>query len=87
VARRRARCPESLNTAPANLQVSKQADGEGQDEEPTKATMTQRPYLLPWVRVLFLIRSITSTDWDDTTGRLVQPLAPPGAGDAPADRA
>jgi hypothetical protein len=36
--------------------------------------MTQRPYLLPWVRVLFLIRSITSTDWDDTTGRLVQPL-------------
>jgi hypothetical protein len=32
------------------------------------------PYLLPWVRVLFLIRSITSTDWDDTTGRLVQPI-------------
>jgi hypothetical protein len=31
------------------------------------------PYLLLWVRVLFLIRSITSTDWDDTTGRLVQP--------------
>jgi hypothetical protein len=29
---------------------------------------------LPWVRVLFLIRSITSTDWDDTTGRLVQPI-------------
>jgi hypothetical protein len=49
--------------------------------------MTQRPYLLRWVRVLFLIRSITSTDWDDTTGRLVQPLAPPAAGDAPADRA
>jgi hypothetical protein len=24
--------------------------------------------------VLLLIRSITSTDWDDTTGRLVQPL-------------
>jgi hypothetical protein len=36
--------------------------------------MNQLPYLLPWVRVLFLIRSITSTDWDDTTGRLVQPL-------------
>jgi len=32
------------------------------------------PYLLPWVRVLLLIRSITSTDWDDTTGRLVQPI-------------
>jgi hypothetical protein len=32
------------------------------------------PCLLPWVRILFLIRSITSTDWDDTTGRLVQPL-------------
>jgi hypothetical protein len=30
------------------------------------------PYLLPWVRVLF--RSITSTDWDETTGRLVQPI-------------
>ena len=28
----------------------------------------------PWVRVLLLIRSITSTEWDDTTGRLVQPL-------------
>jgi hypothetical protein len=26
------------------------------------------------VRVLFLIRSITSTDLDDTTGRLEQPL-------------
>jgi hypothetical protein len=37
VARRRARCPESLNAAPAKLQVSKQAEGEGQDEEPTKA--------------------------------------------------
>jgi len=23
---------------------------------------------------MLLIRSITSTDWDDTTGRLVQPL-------------
>jgi hypothetical protein len=32
------------------------------------------PYLLPWVRVLFLIRSITSTEWDDLTRRLVQPL-------------
>jgi hypothetical protein len=32
------------------------------------------PYLLPGVRVLFRIRSITSTDCDDTTGRLVQPL-------------
>ena len=44
--------------------------------------MTRLPYLLPWVRVLSLIRSITSTDWDDTTGRLVQPRL----GDAPADR-
>ena len=35
--------------------------------------MTQ-PFLLPWVRVLLLIRSITSTTWDDTTGPLVQPL-------------
>jgi len=37
VARCRARCPESLNAAPADTQVSKQAEGEGQDEEPTKA--------------------------------------------------
>jgi hypothetical protein len=36
--------------------------------------MKPLPYLLPWVRVLLLIRSITSTEWDDTTGRLVQPL-------------
>jgi len=35
--------------------------------------MTQ-PFLLPWVRVLLLIRSITSTDWDDTTRRLLQPI-------------
>jgi len=32
------------------------------------------PYLPSWVRVLLSIRSITSTDWDDTTGRLVQLL-------------
>ena len=25
--------------------------------------MTQLPYLLPWVRVLLLIRSITATTW------------------------
>jgi heme-degrading monooxygenase HmoA len=37
VARCRARCPESLHADPANLQVSKQAEGEGQDEESTKA--------------------------------------------------
>jgi hypothetical protein len=29
---------------------------------------------LPWVRLLFLIRSITSTEWDQMTGRLVQPI-------------
>jgi hypothetical protein len=36
--------------------------------------MNRLPYLLPWVRVLLLIRSITSTEWDDATGRLVQPV-------------
>ena len=36
MARSSTRCPESLNAAPA-LEVSKQAEGEGQDEEPTKA--------------------------------------------------
>jgi hypothetical protein len=48
VARRRARCPESLNAAAAaKLQVSKQAEGEGQDEEPTKALgLTIPPSLL-----------------------------------------
>jgi hypothetical protein len=35
--------------------------------------MRYLPYILPWVRVLVLIRSITSTEWDETTGRLVQP--------------
>ena len=35
--RRRARCPESLNAAPAHLKVAKEAEGEGQNEEPTKA--------------------------------------------------
>jgi len=47
VARRRARCAESLNAAPANLQVSKQAKGERQDEEPTTALgLTIPPALL-----------------------------------------
>jgi hypothetical protein len=32
------------------------------------------PYLLPWVRDLFLICWITSTDWDEPTRRRVQPL-------------
>jgi len=32
-----------------------------------------------------LIRSITSTDWDDTTGRLLQPVLSPRPGWA-ADR-
>jgi len=36
--------------------------------------MRYLPYLLPWVRVLFLIRSITSTEWDDRGRRLVQPI-------------
>jgi hypothetical protein len=36
--------------------------------------MNQLPFLLPFGTALFLIRSITSTDWDDTTGRLVLPI-------------
>jgi hypothetical protein len=36
--------------------------------------MRYLPYLLPWVRLLILIRSITSTEWDETAGRLVQPI-------------
>jgi hypothetical protein len=36
--------------------------------------MRYLPYLLPWVRLLFLIRSITSTEWDESAGRLVQPI-------------
>ena len=31
--------------------------------------MTQQPFLLPWVRVLLLIRSITSTTWATRHGR------------------
>jgi hypothetical protein len=36
--------------------------------------MKPLPYLLPWVRVMLLIRSITSTDWDQRTWALVQPV-------------
>jgi len=32
------------------------------------------PYLLPCVRVLFLIHSFTSTEWHGTAERLVQPI-------------
>jgi hypothetical protein len=46
--------------------------------------MTQ-PYLLPWVRVLLLIRSITSTTWGHEAWpevkpvlrRALEPLPPP----------
>jgi hypothetical protein len=37
VARRRARCTETRCAASANLQVSKQAESQGQDEKPAKA--------------------------------------------------
>ena len=48
--------------------------------------MNQLPYLLPWVRVLLLIRSITSTTWGHEAWPHVKPLLR-RAGDAPADRA
>jgi len=32
------------------------------------------PYLLPWVRVLLLIRSITSTSWGHEAGPEVKPV-------------
>ena len=47
MARRGARCPESFNAARTNLQVSRQAKGQGQDEEPTTALgLTIPPSLL-----------------------------------------
>jgi len=36
--------------------------------------MRQLPYLLPWVRVLFLIRSITSTTWGREAWPEVKPV-------------
>jgi hypothetical protein len=36
--------------------------------------MIAPPYLLPWVRVELLIRSITSKAWDDLTWAVVRPL-------------
>jgi hypothetical protein len=51
VARGHARCPETLNTVPANLQVCKQAEGEEQDEEPTKALGLTIPRLCWRVRI------------------------------------
>ena len=36
--------------------------------------MTHPPYLLPWVRVLFLLRSITSTTWGHEARPVVKPL-------------
>ena len=34
--------------------------------------MSQRPYLLPWVRVLLLIRDIRSTHWGHERWPLVE---------------
>jgi hypothetical protein len=36
--------------------------------------MTRLPYLLPWVRVLLLIRSITSTTWGHEARPQVKPV-------------
>jgi hypothetical protein len=36
--------------------------------------MRYLPYLLPWVRVLFLIHSITKEPWSDQTWRIVHPI-------------
>ena len=36
--------------------------------------MKPLPYLLPWVRVLLLIRSITDEPWPDQTWPLVRPV-------------
>ena len=36
--------------------------------------MNQVPYLLPWVRVLLLIRSITSTTWGHEAWPQVKPV-------------
>jgi len=36
--------------------------------------VTRQPYLLPWVRVLLLIRSITSTTWGHEAWPEVKPV-------------
>ena len=48
--------------------------------------MNRLPYLLPWVRVLLLIRSITSTTWGHEAWSGGEAGAPPRIGAAPADR-
>ena len=50
--------------------------------------MTRLPYLLPWVRVLLLIRSITSTTWGHGPRGMAggEAGAPARPGDAPSDR-
>ena len=48
--------------------------------------MNHLRYLLPWVRVLLLIRSITSTTWGHEAWPEVKPVLRRRAGDAPADR-
>jgi hypothetical protein len=52
-----------------------------------KGKVTRLPYLLLWVRVLLLIRSITSTTWGPRGMAAGETSAPSGSGDAPADRA
>ena len=38
--------------------------------------MNQLPYLLPWLRVELLLRSILKTRWDDTTWPTVRRQLP-----------
>jgi hypothetical protein len=49
--------------------------------------MTQQPFLLPWVRVLLLIRSITLDDLGARGVARCEAGTPARLGDAPADRA
>ena len=43
--------------------------------------MNRSPYLLPWVRVLLLIRSITSTTWGHEAWPEVKPVLRRALGD------
>lgn len=47
-----------------HLGGSRASEYSAESQTVTTHDMRYLPYLLPWVRLLFLIRSITSTEWD-----------------------
>jgi len=74
VAQRHARCQEPPNIGPTNLQVSKQGEGEEQDEEPTKALGLTIPQAVLLQAEQVISEAIGGSLWKAGGGFVMVPL-------------